>query len=81
MTFDLKWPDSTYILEHDEARKESLGHATSIIDMISLCLSRVSQYTLIAQRIEKTLKYAYQVLPFFHFDPLVALNDLKITFF
>merc|ERR1712226_385661 len=32
--------------EHDEARKESLGHATSIIDMISLCLSRVSQYTL-----------------------------------
>jgi len=64
--------------EHDEARKESLGHATSIIDMISLCLSRVSQYTLIAQRIEKTLKYAYQ---HYHLNFQFALSLIQCGHF
>ena len=75
MTLYPECNQSNTISEHDEARKESLGHATSIIDMISLCLSRVSQYALIAQRIEKTLKYAYQVRPFWvNFWPVFDLE-------
>ena len=70
----VSWPEITFISEHDDARKESLGHATSIIDMISLCLSRVSQYALIAQRIEKTLKYAYQVWPWMTSEYFYILN-------
>ena len=48
--------------EYDEPRTESLDTATNIIDLITVCLSRVNQYALIAQRLEKTLKFAYQVL-------------------
>jgi hypothetical protein len=47
--------------EYDAPRNESLEHATHIIDLITVCLSRVNQYVLISQRIEKTLKFAYQV--------------------
>jgi len=47
--------------EYDEPRFESLSSATHIIDLITVCLSRVNQFFLIAQRLEKTLKFAYQV--------------------
>ena len=47
--------------EYDEPRYESLSSATHIIDLITVCLSRVNQFFLIAQRLEKTLKFAYQV--------------------